>query len=130
MWGYIDLLLYVLQLIPYFAALGNEVVVWIDHEECGHLLSISRFHVSTISTVVDALGLAAPRHDLTCIRLSNSDGLKRKDRCRQKCRITSDISRQFVILMLSGRVFARYNRRTLRLAGSPWLLLRVFSFSA
>src|ERR1700694_3774063 len=29
-----------LQAIPYFAALGNEIVIWIDHQKCSDLLLI------------------------------------------------------------------------------------------
>ena len=39
-----------LQAIPYFAALGNEVVVWIDHEKCGDLFI--KLQISTLVSPV------------------------------------------------------------------------------
>src|SRR4030095_14589093 len=38
-----------LQHIPYFAALGYEIVIGIDHQKCGDLLFICSFHVSVLS---------------------------------------------------------------------------------
>jgi len=36
-----------LQAIPYFASLGNEIVVWIDYKKCSDLLLICHLcHVS------------------------------------------------------------------------------------
>ena len=32
-----------LQTIPYFATLGNEVVIWVDHNKCSELFVISHW---------------------------------------------------------------------------------------